>query len=418
MARRLHWLFHEWVDMPDRSIIENGSSKILLILPSAAVWRMDGNLYFDRKFYDGLSLYTEIWPGEVRVGIRIDHGSPPKFGLIKYEEQNTRARFVFLGAEEEVLEAHLRDVDIVLASADNHKNFHVASLCQKLNVACIYGIEYILETRLQILRISAGNPLQLAKSAVWLLYAEFKRRNALKQADSVQANGVPAYDVYSRFVRNPLIYFDTRIEEGMGISHSELGERLSFLDRKEPLRLGFSGRLIGIKGADHLVELGRVLHARGVPFSLDIFGDGELLPEMDAKIKNYGISAQVRLHGAVDFKNELVPYVKKNIDLFVVCHRQSDPSCTYLETYACGVPIAGYGNKAHAGILAKHDVGWKVDMNDVAGLADLIARLHLSRDEIKAKSRAAVRFAMDNNFETTFKRRISHCIDIMQAKQR
>ena len=418
MAKRLHWLFHEWADMSDRAIIENNSSKILLLLPSAAVWRVEGNLCFDRKFYDGLSLYAETWPGEIRVGIRIDQGPPPKFGLIKHDEKSARARFVFLGADEEIQDAHLKDVDIVLASADNHKNFHVASLCQKLNVACIYGIEYILETRLQILRIGTGNLLQLAKSTVWLLYAELKRRSALKQADSIQANGVPAYDVYARFVRNPLIYFDTRIEEGMGITHAELDERLSFLDRNEPLRLGFSGRLIGIKGADHLVELGCLLRERGLPFSLDIFGDGELLPEMDAKIKSYGISAQVRLHGAVDFKNELVPYLKKNIDLFVVCHRQSDPSCTYLETYACGVPIAGYDNKAHAGILAKHDVGWKVKMNDVARLADLIIRLHSSRDEIKAKSRAAARFAMDNNFETTFKRRISHCIDIMQAKQR
>jgi colanic acid/amylovoran biosynthesis glycosyltransferase len=418
MARRLHFSLHEWVDMSDRVVIKNGSSKMLLLLPSVTAWRVNGNLYFDRKFYDGLSLYSETWPGDIRVGIRIDSGPPPKFGLIEYDEQGACAKFVFLGTDEVIRETHLKDVDVVLASADNHKNFHVASLCQKLSVVCIYGIEYILETRLQILRITAGNPLQLAKSSIWLLYAELRRRNALKWADSIQANGVPAYDAYSGLVRNPLIYFDTRIEKGMDITGAELDERLSYLDRNEPLRLGFSGRLIGIKGADHLVELGRVLHERGVPFSLDIFGDGELLPEMNAKIGDYGLSAQVRLHGAVDFKNELVPYVKKNIDLFVVCHRQSDPSCTYLETYACGVPIAGYDNKAHVGILAAHDVGWQVRMNDVTGLADLIADLHSSREGIKAKSRAAVQFAMDNNFETTFNRRILHCIDIMQEKQR
>lgn len=363
-------------------------------------------------------MYTETWPGDVRVGIRIDSSPPPNFGLIKYDAQNAPAKFFFLDKDEVIQEAHLTGADVVLVSADSHRNFHVSSLCRRLNIACIYGIEYILETRLQILGINTRSKLQLAKSALWLFGAELKRRNALSRADSIQANGVPAYTAYAGLVRNPLLYFDTRIEEGMEISDTELGERLIYLDGNAPLRLGFSGRLIGIKGADHLIELARELRQRGVPFRLDIFGDGELLPAMEAKSLEYDVSGQVRLYGAVDFKNELIPFVKHNIDLFVVCHRQSDPSCTYLETYACGVPIVGYDNKAHAGILAEYDVGWQVKMGDVVGLADLIARLHGAREEIKAKSRAALRFALDNNFETTFKRRISHCIDIMQAKQR
>lgn len=39
------------------------------------------------------------------------------------------------------------------------------------------------------------------------------------------------------------------------------------------------------------------------------------------------------------------------------CHRQGDPSCTYLETYACGMPIVGYNNQAHQGILASNNAG-------------------------------------------------------------
>ncbi len=115
------------------------------------------------------------------------------------------------------------------------------------------------------------------------------------------------------------------------------------------------------------------------------------------------------MQGNVDFSRELIPYVKGSVDLYVVCHRQSDPSCTYLETYACGVPIAGYANQAHQGILDRSDVGWSVPLNDVEGLAELIARLHLQRDEIKVKARNAVSFAHAHTFEKTIEQCMDHC---------
>jgi colanic acid/amylovoran biosynthesis glycosyltransferase len=251
---------------------------------------------------------------------------------------------------------------------------------------------------------------------VWLLLKERKRTQAFRLADGLQANGVPAYDAYASLVPNALLYFDTRNTASMGISDAELSTRLSHLDENAPLRLGFSGRLVGMKGADDLIEIANQLQKRQVPFSFDIFGAGELLPKMQKKIEEYDLGASVRLRGVVDFATELVPYIKSNLDLFVCCHRQSDPSCTYLETYACGVPIAGYNNRAHQGILARHDVGWSVAMNDVKGIVDLIASLNVQRSEIKTKARNAVSFAREHTFEAIFQRRISHCIQILNQQ--
>ena len=44
--------------------------------------------------------------------------------------------------------------------------------------------------------------------------------------------------------------------------------------------------------------------------------------------------------GVVDFETELVPFTRQNADIFLGCHRQSDPSCTYLEAMGCGVAVA------------------------------------------------------------------------------
>lgn len=385
----------------------------LLLCPTVGVWQIGSELYFDRKFYDGVLSYATYWPGFFRIAIRTATSTPPQFGLVQLHTDSFPAKVSVIGTDEVIDSNLLEGVDIVMASGDSFKDFHLAALCRQRGIKCVYGIEYTLKTRLQIAAINRSNLWRKLKTMVWLLLKERHRLKAFRLSDGLQANGVPAYDAYASLVSNALLYFDTRNTASMGVTDAELSTRLNYLDELAPLRLGFSGRLISIKGADHLVEVAYQLHKRQVPFFFDIFGDGDLFPQIKEKIKDYGLSASVRLRGAVDFANELVPFIKSNVDLFVCCHRQSDPSCTYLETYSCGVPVIGYNNQAHQGILSICDVGWSVGMNDIEGLVDLIARLNKQRDEIKTKAISAARFAREHTFETTFQRRISHCMQIL-----
>lgn len=386
----------------------------LLLCPSVGVWQIGNELYFDRKFHDGVLAYTTYWPGPFRLSIRLAKTTPPKFGLVQFDADRFPAKVTVIGSDRMIDSNLLDGVDIVLASGDSFDNFHLAILCRRRGVKCVYGIEYTLGTRLQIAAINGSNSWRKLKTMVWLLLKERERIQAFRLADGLQANGVPAYSAYASLVSNALLYFDTRNTTAMSITDTELLTRLASLDEQATLRLGFSGRLISMKGADDLIEIAYQLQKRQVPFSFDIFGTGELLPKMQEKIDEYGLVSSVRLRGVVDFANELVPFIKSNLDLFVCCHRQSDPSCTYLETYACGVPIVGYNNRAHQGILVDHDVGWSVEMNNIEGLADLIAKLNNQRDEIKIKALNAARFAREHTFEATFQRRISQCIQILE----
>ena len=391
---------------------QNVMTPVLLVAPSVTVWQINEQIYFDKKFYDGFAKYIEMWPGGVVLAIRVSFNNPSKFGLVPYESKNFNAKLIRLEANEKINEKHLQDINVVLASADNQQNHHISQLCKTLNISCVYTIEYIFETRLQIARIESKNFWQKFKTSVWLYQNELKLRRALRNSDGIQANGVPAYSAYAQPCKTNLLYFDTRIEPSMGITDAELESRLSQLDNNNPLRLGFSGRLIKIKGADHLVCLAKRLKNKQIPFSLDIFGDGDLMQKMQQEIKENALTHWVHLHGPVDFKQELIPFIKENIDIFVMCHRQSDPSCTYLETYSCGVPIIGYNNKAHSGILHAHDVGWETKMNGIDELAGLITKLHVDREEIKRKSRLAIQFARNHFFEQTFKNRIDHLIKV------
>lgn len=389
--------------------------KTLLLSPSVGVWKVGDKMYFDRKFHDGVLAYCAIWPGYFRLAIRLDTNIPPEFGLVQFKEDIFPAKVEVLQPDEAIGWNHLQGVDIVMASGDSFEDLHLAALCRQLGIKCIYGIENTLLTRLQITAFSDANPWRKFKTMVWLTLKERQRLQAFRLSDGLQANGVPAYDAYTPLVSNTLLYFDTRNTIAMGITDGELGARLAYLDINAPLRLGFSGRLIRMKGADHLVEIAHQLQMRQVPFSFDIFGAGHLLSDMQAKIDKYGLNNTVRLRGAVDYAAELVPFMKANVDLFVCCHRQSDPSCTYLETYACGVPIIGYDNKAHQGMLSRYNAGWAIKMNDIKGCAELIARLAKDRHEIKGKAAVATNFAKQHTFEKMIKNRIDHCIQVLTS---
>lgn len=388
-------------------------TRTLMLCPSVGVWQIGEELYFDRKFYVGVLSYIRDWPGSFRLAIRRVKTAPPQFGLVQYKADIFPARVAIMESDEVIDSSLLDGVDIVLASGDSFDNLHLAALCRQRGIKCIYVIEYTIKTRLQIAALSGTKIWRKLKSMVWLMLKERERLRAFRLSDGLQANGVPAYDAYSALVPNALLYFDTRNSASMGITDTALASRLTYLDKGAPLRLGFSGRLNSMKGADHLVEIAYQLQKRQVHFTFDIFGTGDLLPQLQDKVKMYGLDSIVRLRGAVDYSNELVPFIKENLDLFVCCHRQGDPSCTYLETYACGIPIVGYNNQAHQGILASQDVGWGVAMNDIKGLVDLIVSLDSRRDDIKEKSLNAACFAREHTFESTFKRRISQCVQIL-----
>mgnify|MGYP000261650408 CR=1 FL=1 len=381
----------------------------LLIIPSVPIWKQGGELYFDRKFHDGIVLYCNNWQGSVSLLMRVSESAPPDFGLIQLDKTVFPATVLVIKQEEKITRHHLKQASVVLASGDNHKNLNVSKICQQLDIKCVYIIENILETRFQIINMSGVGVWQKIKSSVWTVLIELKRRRAFSAASGIQANGVPAYSVYKKITSHAVLYFDSRNSTEMSISETDLVKRLDYLDRDKPIRLGFSGRLIAMKGADHLIDLALILRKKSIPFSLSIFGAGDLSEELEKKVKEFKLEECVWLRGNVDFSKELVPFIKEYLDLFICCHRQSDPSCTYLETYACGVPILGYANKAHQGILGIANVGWSVPMNDINALASKVEILSKHRKELKVKAKRAVLFATEHTFDQTFKRRIEQC---------
>ncbi|NTW11101.1 MAG: glycosyltransferase [Chlorobiaceae bacterium] len=385
----------------------------LTIIPSVSLWKEGDVLVFDRKFYDGIIQYVEKWPGKITCVMRLGSSVPPAFGLVKKRVEELPFGCVTLKDDEPICSLHIRNASIVLASADAHDQLHISSLCRQAGVKCIYVIEYIPETRYQIAALETGNPLLLLRRLFYLWRQEQKRNAAFGLSDGLQSNGTPAYEYYKN-CPNRMFYFDTRVFRRHMIAESDLARRLDLLSLGKPIRLAFSGRLISMKGADHLVRLALMLKRKGLSFSFVIYGAGELESEMKSFISRNALDSEVSMPGSVDFYTALLPEIQNNVDLFVCLHRQSDPSCTYMETLACGVPIVGYKNRAFAGILELADIGWGAAMNDIESIAGIIVRLNENRAEIAEKSGNSISFAGMHDFETTFQNRIGHLISSVQ----
>ncbi len=387
--------------------MKNQQQPHLAIIPSVPVWATAGKLCFDRKFYDGMLSYCEQWPGTISCLIPLATTPMGNFGNICINPSELPFRCTILHQTEKVTAAHLKGADIVLAGGDDERQLHLAELCQKAQIPCVYIIEYIPETRYQIMAMSTTNPVRRLRRQFHVWQQERRRVKAFRLSAGLQSNGTPAFNHYAQST-NRLLYFDTRVATEQMISEQALNQRLAYLAESKPLRLAFSGRLIRMKGADHLVKLALRLKQQEVPFLFTIYGSGDLDHEMRDFICQNQLEQQVILTGAVDFYGELLPALQHSADLFICLHRQSDPSCTYLETLACGVPILGYNNQAFSGLLERDNIGWSTDMDNINGIARTIAHLHRQRDEIAERAKQAVCFARQHDFQTTFKARIDH----------
>ena len=385
----------------------------LVLLPAFAARRNGDRLILTRKFISGVCEYQKYWPGTVQVLIEAEDGHDDNLDHVSVRPEELPFELSIVRYDDPGIEQSLRGAAVALLAV-HYRQLHLAEICARLGVPAVYGAEYSLKTRLQIIRSHVRNPLLRARRSLWEWNQERRIRRAIAMASGVQCNGTPTFDAYSVINRHAMLYFDTRVDASMLADLEALGRRFEERRAARRLRLAFSGRLIAMKGADHLVRVAEGLRRRGKPFELAICGAGDLEPSMRRDVAARGLGDQVRFMGNLDFVRELVPFVRDQVDVFVCCHRQGDPSCTYLETMACGVPIAGYANEAFAGVVQRSYSGWQVPMDRPEALADCLARLNDA--EIERHSAQSLAFAREHTFEREFRHRVDHLVGLTAAR--
>lgn len=385
------------------------------ILPNlTAIQRQNGRVVLERRFLSGVAEYQKHWNGPIRVILEPAPESELETNLDRtLAGDNVEVDPKTLPFELAIHDFHspearraLKGCGVALGGLQ-YRQVHLSQWARQDGVPFAYTSEYTLETRIQIIRANGGSPLRLARRIAWEVNQERLNRRAVGIADGIQCNGTPTFDAYRGISRSPLLYFDSRITREQLITTAALERRLEGLKSGRPLRLCFAGRINKMKGADQLVEVGRILNEMDLPFQLHLYGGGVLAETVRNQIAALGIGEEVRLMGHVPFA-ELLPKLQADYDLYLCCHPQGDPAMAYLEMMSNGLPIVGYANEALAGILERTPVGAKVPLYDNEGLARVIRQLSFERGPLLEWSRTARGFASEHTFDETFRRRIEH----------
>ena len=383
------------------------SRDTLYLVPALEARACDGAFELTKKFLDGVCEYVKRWGGPVVVLGGETRIPSTNLDTVHVTPDDVPFGLAWRPRDDAALLERLADARLVLATLVD-RNTRLAQLCAAINVPVVYITEYTLRTRCQIIRAETVNPLLRWRRQRWTKQLERRYERAVRLAEGVQCNGTPTFDAYRSINPRPLLYFDSRVRQDMLVCPKQLEQRTAKLLAGDPLRLVFSGRIVPMKGADHLPLVAAELDRLGVPFVMDICGAGPQVDRIAAEVRRLNLTERVRLHGVLEFESELLPYVSRNADLFICCHRQGDPSCTYLETVACGVPIIGYDNEALRGIVETSGVGWITPMDRCKQLAQKIAQLNRDRALLAEAATTAVAFASRHTLEPTMDARVGH----------
>lgn len=384
-------------------------SNTLVVMPSLDIGlSADGRLRLTRKFISGMQMYVDCWNGPVEVlAQRSEADHSGNLDDVWVQPGALPFRVTVADFDSEEARSALRRAAVVQGGADHRLN-HMPALCAAMGVRYVFVAENTLQTRWQIIDADALAWPVAWRRKLWALRQERANIASARASAAVQCNGTPTFEAYRPLNDRTLLYFDSRVATNMLPAAPRARERSRPWSTPDPIRLAFSGRLNRIKGADHLVRVARALRDLKVPFLMDIYGDGPLEPSLQEAIRRDGLEGVVRLHGVLDFATELMPTIRDHVDLFVCCHRQGDPSCTYLETMACGVPIVGYANEAFAGLMRLCAAGESVPIDDWTAMAAAIARLSRDPRQLGVLAARALSFAKEHTFEREFERRIEH----------
>ncbi len=379
----------------------------LLMLPTAPVIREpDGTLYLDDKFVSGTEYIRRVWGGPLHVILRESAG---RFAFGRSVDPATLGFTLEVVPQGSAINPAVADGhDVVMLAADSHLDLDFATQAKGRRARTVYAIEYTLGTRLRIAMLDRGRNLaQRLWSCSWNVRQEMRRRRALRDADGVQVNGYPALDAYRGINRDVLLYLDNRMFADLFATEAEMAARRDHLLAGGLLRLVNSGRLDPMKGAQDLVPVARELVRLGVDFTLDIFGDGSLAAQIARDVAAHDLTARVRMHKPVDFATELVPFSRRSADLFLSCHRQADPSCTYVEAMGCGLPVVGYANAMLAAVADHSKAGFTVPLGDTRALARRIAAFAGAPQTVLDAGEIALAFSRAHDFEGQFALRIA-----------
>lgn len=274
------------------------------------------------------------------------------------------------------------------------------AIARRIGIPYIPILEYDLQTRTKVATANVKNPIRRAVRVVRTALNYRKHLGSLRHAHSLHCNGYPIYDATRPYNKNSLLYLDSRMSKNLIISKLELETRLARV--KRPVRLLYSGRYEQMKGVLDAVLAAEISLRLGFDIEMHCFGQGTLKADIEKVARRSG--GRIVIHDAVPY-TDLVN-IARGFDVFVCCHVQNDPSCTYLESFGAGLPIVGYANRMWQRLCQESGAGLVSQMGSPSKVAQNIGRLNADPVLLAKLSWNALTFANAHCYENEWAKRI------------
>ena len=381
--------------------------------------RVDNGMFrVDRKFHTGMVAYaqtihaplTTVHPENQAGSEAIDTIAVPVKDLpYRVMTLKTDAKSRLLDDQRSLLEQQIAQSDLVYGMG-----MGFAELARRHHVPYIMVEEYDLQTRIVVARTQVAGALhKLVRTARTAWHYAKELLPEARHALAIHCNGYPIYDALSSANDHRLLYLDSRMYADMVIAERALEDRLAG-DTAKPIRLLYSGRYEPLKGATDAVRVGIAAMQRGLNVEMHCYGSGSQLDEMKRLADSAPVAGRIVIHDAVTYPELVV--LSRDFDIFVCCHIQGDPSCTYLESFGSGLPIVGYGNRMWRRLSEQSGAGFWSPLRDPAAVVDTLAQLVGDRARLAAMSRKAREFALAHTFEREFALRTEALNTVLAAR--
>lgn len=374
----------------------------LVIVQLDAVHLKGDVVTLSAKTLRALELYANHWPGEVVVSVEVKQLPS---SLLLAERRLDGLPFTLADRARTRVADLRKGAAVSLAMHDIHDPGLIDLDPRRL---VLYG-EIPLAERIRMAQLGSGTVRRLRVAAGWHRRARALQSMA-RRAGGFQANGYPVHSEYGPLSRSSIVYFDTRA----GRKFTEATMPAHGRTRKDrPFTVAFSGRHTAAKGPEFALDAVTTLLRDGADIRLVYYGDGELTPKLRELAAPWG--DRIEFRGEVDFESHWVHELPRTADLMILPHVQGDPSGTYLESAAVGVPVLGFDNVALESLCARHGIGWTVPLGNAAALATRLRQLMEDPSSVRLASEQGRSFMRKHPFEEEFARRVHHLRQIAQV---
>lgn len=375
----------------------------------------NGQFLIDRKFHVGMQKYVSLLDEPILTVHPQGNSADSTMDLISVPEKDLEYRVMTLETDRRGRPLEHESVRLRSAIAQSRLvygyGFGSAQMARSLGIPYVLVLEYDLQTQLTMATAQAKNLLvKTVRTARVIGKYVAVDIPSIYYARSVHCNGYPIFDEIKRFSPHRLIYLDSRMSSDFIIEADALEHRLKKRNKNVPLRLIYSGRYEKVKGALDAVRVAVECLRRGLNIEMYCYGQGSQREEMQQVAAACG-DARIHINDAVPYPTLVA--LSKNFDVFVCCHIQGDPSCTYLESMGAGLPIVGYGNAMWRRLSEISNVGFQSDVGRPQYMVEGIAQLESDNTLLAEMSRRSRKFALDHTYEHEFQLRVDGLKEVL-----